>query len=173
MAQGSIIAFMNKNGPVEPVRIFVGCDPNDCDLEQMMVLDYSLNKHTSLPLQIHWMRLSTDRSSPWYCNAATGEGWQTRRWATPFSGFRWAVPAVCGFEGRAIYMDTDIIALADIAELWRAPMPEPAVVLAKPEDPGFRFCVSLWDNARAKPHVNSLEALQGNPAAHARQSDYF
>ena len=25
----------------ETIRVFVGCDPNDCDLEQMMVLDYS------------------------------------------------------------------------------------------------------------------------------------
>jgi len=83
------------------------------------------------------------------------------------------VPAVCGFEGRAIYMDTDMIALGDIAELWRAPVSEPAVVLAKPEGAGFRFCVSLWDNARARPHLGTLAALQREPEAHAQRSRHF
>ena len=49
------------------IRIFVGCDPNDCDLEQMMVLEYSARKHASRPVEITWMRLSRDPASPWYC----------------------------------------------------------------------------------------------------------
>lgn len=164
---------MNKGTKAETVRIFVGCDPNDCDLEQMMVLDHSLRKHATLPLDIHWMQLSTDPGSRWYSNPATDEGWRTERWATPFSGFRWAIPAACGFEGRALYMDTDMIALDDIARLWRAPMIQPAVVLARPEKPFFRFCVSLWDCAGAKLHLRALEALQREPDAHARSTQYF
>ncbi|KAB0627773.1 glycosyl transferase, partial [Burkholderia stagnalis] len=35
-----------------PIKIFVGCDPNNCDLEQMMVLDYSVRKHTKHPVEI-------------------------------------------------------------------------------------------------------------------------
>ena len=47
-------------------------------------------------------------------------------WATPFSGFRWsAFRKHCGFKGRAIYLDIDMIVLADIAELWHHPI-EPA-----------------------------------------------
>ena len=34
------------------IKVFVGCDPNNCDLEQMMVLDYSIQKHTSIPVDI-------------------------------------------------------------------------------------------------------------------------
>lgn len=164
---------MNPNLQADVVRIFVGCDPNDCDLEQMMVLDYSLHRHATLPLEIHWMRLSTNCSSPWYSDARSGRGWQTQRWATPFSGFRWAVPTVCGFQGRAIYMDTDILALGDIAELWRAPITAPAVVLARSENQFPRFCVSLWDCAAAREHLPTLEALQSRPASHAQCSQYF
>jgi hypothetical protein len=169
------ITIMNVNGatPSDPIRIFVGCDPNDCDLEQMMVLDHSLHQHASEPLEIHWMRLSGDPASPWYSEPAQGRGWRTERWATPFSGFRWAVPAVCDFTGRAIYMDADVMALGDIAELWRAPLAEPAVVMGKGSGKDVRFCVSLWDNSRARTHVGTLEALQGDPASHAGRSRYF
>ncbi len=164
---------MNPSTGADVVRIFVGCDPNDCDLEQMMVLEYSLRKHASLPLEIHWMRLSTDRRSPWFSEPAAGAGWRTERWATPFSGFRWAVPAACGFEGRAIYMDTDILALGDIAELWRAPLARPAVVLARTESRSLRFCVSLWDCAAARAHLPALESLQSDPESHGRCTRYF
>ena len=164
---------MDDGVDAKRVRIFVGCDSNDCDLEQMMVLEHSLRKHATLPLDIAWMRLSTQGESPWYCDPSTREGWRTERWATPFSGFRWAIPALCGYRGRAIYMDTDILALGDIAELWRAPIGEPAVVLAKPQQRSLRFCVSLWDCARAKPHLPAIETLQAAPEAHARCSRYF
>ena len=72
---------MSASSGTEVVRIFVGCDPNDCDLEQMMVLDHSLHEHASLPLEIHWMRLSTDRGSPWFSDPANAAGWRTDRLA--------------------------------------------------------------------------------------------
>src|SRR3546814_5908886 len=68
-------------------------DPNDCDLEQMMVLEHSLRQHASLPVDINWMQLSSDPQSFWYSDSGIPAGWHTERWATPFSGFRWAVPA--------------------------------------------------------------------------------
>lgn len=157
----------------EVMRIFVGCDPNDCDLEQMMVLDYSLRKHASLPLQIHWMRLSADPESFWYSDPAAAAGWQTRRWATPFSGFRWAIPAYCGYQGRAIYMDTDMIVLTDIARLWRAPIADGRVVVARPDPELPRFCVSMWDCERARAHLPSLTHLRERAGAHAETLKYF
>jgi len=48
------------------IKVFVGCDPNNSDLEQMMVLDYSIRKHTSDPVDIVWMQLSCDTNS--YCH---------------------------------------------------------------------------------------------------------
>lgn len=47
---------------------------------------------------------------------------------TKFSAWRWHVPAVYRHEGRAIYLDSDQVVLADIAELWDAL--EPGSMLA-------------------------------------------
>ena len=111
----------------QPIKLFIGCDPNNSDLEQMMVLDYSLHKHTSEPVEIIWMQLSRDPSSVWYSNPQTGEGWHTEKWATPFSGFRWAIPAYCGFSGRAIYMDAYGIAKKPRIILSLSPIYKPSL----------------------------------------------
>src|SRR3546814_18103128 len=97
---------MTVREKTDAIRVFVGCDPNDCDLEQMMVLEHSLRQHASLPVDINWMQLSSDPLSFWYYDSGIPDGWHTERWATPFSGLRWAVPAHSGYEGGAIYMDT-------------------------------------------------------------------
>lgn len=157
----------------DTARIFVGCDPNDCDLEQMMVLEYSIRKHASIPVDIHWMQLSRDPASPWYADPEQGLGWRTDRWVTPFSGFRWAIPALCHFEGRAIYMDADIIVMRDIAELWRQPLGAGKVLSAKGRKTRWRFCVTVWDCAAAKAHLPSLDEFKASPEAHAQQIAYF
>ncbi|NKF23608.1 glycosyl transferase [Solimonas marina] len=148
------------------VKIFAGCDPNDCDLEQMMVLEHSVRKRSSLPVEIEWMRLSRDPASHWYSDPSRGEGWRTERWATPFSGFRWGVPSRCGYEGRAIYMDTDMLVLGDIAELWTMPMPAPAVFAARTDLDMPRYCVMLWDCAAAREILPDVEQLRARPEAH-------
>ncbi|MDX3904920.1 MAG: glycosyl transferase [Pigmentiphaga sp.] len=155
------------------IRIFIGCDPNDCDLEQMMVLEYSLRKHASLPIDIEWMRLSKDPRSFWFSDAATQRGWRTETWATPFSGFRWAVPAFCNYEGRAIYMDTDMVVLCDIAELWRMPLPAGKVLTGKGRKHSWRFCVSVWDCAAARAHLPPIETLRSDPQSHQKLMRYF
>lgn len=145
------------------IRIFVGCASGD-DLESQAVLEYGLRKHASQPLTIRWMQLSRDPQNPFYSDGA--KGWRTEIWSTPFSGFRWAVPALCGFQGRAIYMDSDVIARADIAELWNQPMPPGVCALAKCGKDTWRFCVTLFDCAAARPHMLDLPGLQSDPNAH-------
>ena len=80
---------------IEPIRIFIGTSANNEDADSEMVLEYTLRKNSSLPLEITWMRQTHDQNSIW-------GGWETQRWSTPFSGFRWAIPEACGFTGRAI-----------------------------------------------------------------------
>lgn len=150
----------------EVIPIYIGCDANDSDLEQMMVLEYSLRKHASMPLDLHWMRLSSDPASFWYSDPDSGAGWHTERWATPFSGFRWAIAAHRGFKGRAIYLDADILALCDIAELFRMPFAPGKVVMAKGRKHSWRFCVAVWDCARAAQVLPPLAQLRADPHAH-------
>jgi hypothetical protein len=109
--------------------------------------------------------LSRDPASPW-------SGWATERWATPFSGFRWAIPEVCGFQGRAIYSDSDVIFMADVADLWRQQFRPGHVALAKGGG-SWRYCVSLWDCAEAKKHFPPLAKMKTNPNAHAEMIGYF
>lgn len=125
------------------IRIFIGTSANGEDAESCAVLEYSIKKHTRRPVEITWMRLSKKSSSAFY--SGDGEGWNTSQWATPFSGFRWAVPSLAWYEGRAIYMDSDVIVLSDIAGLFDQPM-HGKMILAKSAS---RLCVSLWDCERA------------------------
>ncbi len=50
----------------------------------------------------------------------TGEGW-----ATPFTCFRFTIPELCGFEGRAIHMDADFIVQNDLREIFEMEMTHP------------------------------------------------
>lgn len=143
------------------IRVFVGCATNNEDLESQAVLEWSIRKKASQPVEITWMQLSHDTSSPW-------SGWRTENWATPFSGFRWSIPEVCGFEGRAIYCDSDVIFLADIADLWSQNLTR--VILARGD---WRYCVSMWDCAAAKPIIPPLAQLKANPHSHQDMVGWF
>ncbi|MDR0236819.1 glycosyltransferase [Acinetobacter sp.] len=150
------------------IKIFVGCDPNNCDLEQMMVLDYSIRKNTQYPVEITWMQLSHDINSPWYSDQETGQGWSTAKWATPFSGFRWAIPELCDFKGRAIYMDADVIVLTDIAELWNTPFDQDAMVIAKGKKSTARLCTCVWNCEEAKKYLPPLQQFKADPDGHKK-----
>lgn len=148
------------------IKIFIGCDPNNCDLEQMMVLDFSLKKHTQASVELIWMQLSHDSSSFWYSDPSQKQGWITEKWATPFSGFRWAIPEYCNFQGRAIYMDTDVIVLDDIEKLWNHAIDGSAIVAAKGGESTARLCTCVWDCEKAKSHIPPLDELKSNPDSH-------
>lgn len=141
----------------EPIRIFVGCAANHEDIESQAVLEFSIRLHTRRPVDITWMKLTNDPDSPF-------GGWDHSRWATPFSAFRWIVPELCGYQGRAIYMDSDFIVLSDIGELWDAPMDPGRIVIAKSHS---RLCCSLWDCEAAKPYTIPIDNLKRRSDNHA------
>jgi len=153
------------------MRLFVGVSPDGQDAESQAVLEWTVRKWSSVPIDIVWMTVSRDPNSFWYSEPEKGAGWQTQLWSTPFSGFRWAIPEFCGFEGRAMYCDSDFIFMADVAELWRQPM-KGKVVIAKGGDNGWRFCSCLWDCAAAKGHVLPLAALK-KADGHRRMIAHF
>lgn len=134
-----------------PIRLFIGAAANDADLESQMVAEYTARLHCSLPLEITWMQ-----------QAATGPyaGWKCGSGRTPFTHFRWSLPGMCGFEGRAIYTDVDFIFLADLADLWTQDIP--GVLLAKVGKKGtlHKTCAMIVDCAKAKGHIPDLPALR-------------
>ena len=165
-----MVKTMEQNNTI---KVFVGCDPNNCDLEQMMVLDYSIKKHTSMPVEIVWMQLSRDPNSYWYSNPETGEGWNTINWSTPFSGFRWAIPEYCNHSGRAIYMDADVIVLDDLSKLWQHPISKNSVVAAKTNADMTRLCTCVWDCRAAKKVIPPVVDLKKNSESHKKMMKVF
>jgi hypothetical protein len=153
------------------IRIFIGADANNGDLESQAVLEWSIRKNTDCDIEITWMQLSRDPASPFYSDGPSG--WQTRHWTTPFSGFRWCVPELCGWEGEAIYLDSDLILLADVGELWAQPLPAGKVVLAKGGRHGQRLCVSKWHCFRAFEYLPKLSKLQDDPHSHRGLMRWF
>ncbi len=146
----------------DQIRIFVGCPANNEDLECQAVLEHSIRKHTKRDLDITWMMLSRDPKSFWYSDPQKGRGWNTKSWATPFSALRWGIPAACNYEGRAIYLDSDMIGMADIAGLADQEIPEGKVLLAKGGDEVIS-CVMLMDCARMKSVLPPIGELKGTP----------
>lgn len=140
----------------QAVRVFVGCAPDALDAESQMVVEHSLRSRSSLPVDITWMRLTRDPLSPWYADGKK-RGWPVQAWTTPFTLFRWAIPEVCGFQGKAIYCDSDVLFRADVAELWNTPIEPGKVFVAKGSG---RSCVSLWDCAEAKLHLPTVKRIK-------------
>jgi lipopolysaccharide biosynthesis glycosyltransferase len=152
---------------IEPIKIFVGTSANNEDAEAEMVLEYTLRKNTTHPLEITWMRQTKDEDSPW-------GGWQTQRWSTPFSGFRWAIPEVCGYHGRAIYMDVDQLNLRDIADLFSVDLKNHSLAARRgARFGGHEFCVIVFDNERMGDLLMPASRMKPNPDIHHRYIGMF
>lgn len=121
------------------IRLFVGCSANGEDAEAQGMLEYTVRHYATESVDITWMKLSRDPASPWFSGKMGG--WNTSGWATPFSGFRWAIPYICKFEGRAIYMDVDQIARADLKQLYDQTIPKGKAILAK--SPSTHCCMLI------------------------------
>lgn len=142
------------------LRIFVGTSPNHEDVELEAVLEWSLRKHASDDVEIFWMKLT--RGHP------ALDGWDTSAWATPFTPFRWIVPELCDFTGRAIYCDVDFLFLDDPATLINQPIPDGKIALSKSPT---RTCCTVWDCAAAREWLPPIEKMKREPEIHRRLRD--
>jgi hypothetical protein len=98
------------------IFVFVGTDLRSYPAD--LVLEHSIRRHTTEDVSIEWMRAGKGEFAGWRMDnhdlPYTGQGW-----ATLFTCFRYAVPELMGCQGRAIYLDSDMLVLGDIAKLWR------------------------------------------------------
>ena len=109
----------------EPIRIFVGTSEyEDKWIEKVLV--YTLLQNTDRKLDITFMRPSMF------------EDWNKQGWGTPFTCFRYAIPHLCNFEERAIYMDVDQMNFRDIGVLYDTDL----------GDCAFGMC---WDTLNMNP----------------------
>jgi hypothetical protein len=125
---------------VDPIRVFVGSDGFQRAAGMERTLAHSIRSRTQHDVEIVFMtsgakgfEVSHDgRYGTWAMGHEPGVAWSGRGWGTDFSAFRFAIPELSGFRGRAIYLDVDMIVLADIAELLDVPQRRPWVCRAVP-----------------------------------------
>ncbi|NJN45939.1 MAG: glycosyl transferase [Candidatus Competibacteraceae bacterium] len=103
----------------QPVRIFVGA--HETELLAFKVLEYSIKRHTALAVEMRTVD-----------NSLAPEPSDTRFLAyTNFSYGRFAIPKLMGYQGRAVYMDSDMLVFKDIAELWNTPFDGAKILVEK------------------------------------------
>ncbi|WP_341909242.1 hypothetical protein [Polaromonas sp. YR568] len=91
-----------------PIRIFIAATPSEW--LPARVLEFSLQETASVPVELRSID-SFSRTIPMPAALAN-------RPRTPFSFQRFLIPELCGFTGRAIYLDADMLVFRDIAEVW-------------------------------------------------------
>lgn len=97
---------------MEPIRVFISC--SEVEWLPAKVLESSIKRHVSRECQV---KLTYEQG----VENPTGMDHESRP-RTLFSYHRFVVPKLCGFKGRAISMDSDMLVFADIAELFDWPM---------------------------------------------------
>ncbi|GAB5403887.1 MAG: hypothetical protein Aurels2KO_21180 [Aureliella sp.] len=106
----------------DPVRVFIGSGEASC-LERKTLI-YSLRKHCSRELDVYVFNgthdsLEHNDKPPVRVNMPL---WIKYRNYTEFSNYRFLIPELCNHRGRAIFLDSDMVCLADIAEFFDQPM---------------------------------------------------
>ncbi len=102
---------------MDPVRVFVGTDRSQ--LLAVKVLEHSIKRHTDLAVEVHPL---LDLPIP------VPEDPRNRQ-RTGFSFARFAIPSLCEYKGKAVYMDADMLVFKDIASLWSIPFDDRKIVI--------------------------------------------
>jgi hypothetical protein len=130
-----------------PIRIFVGTDKTQ--MLAARVLEYSIKKHASMSVDFVPM---VDMPVPMPKDPAH----QPR---TGFSFARFLIPSLCGYQGRAIYLDADMLVLADISKVWEFPMNSADILCAEqPTEKGRvrQYSVMLMNCANLSWNINEI-----------------
>lgn len=122
------------------IRVFVGSDVWQMRAGAETALAESIYQHSSCPIDVYFMRAGAPddpdtaegfaispegEGDTWKVGRPIDEAWPKRGWGTPFACFRACIAELCGFEGKAIYLDVDMLVLADLKELWDLPQKAP------------------------------------------------
>jgi hypothetical protein len=138
---------------MSPIKIYVGTQ-----IEQSLaveVLTYSIRRHTQQPIQVMPLYQAVQAAGIDIPTPANPK----LRSKTPFTFQRFAIPALCHYKGRAIYLDSDMLVLKDIQGLWSQPFVT-ADLLSVPEPPGSgrspQYSVMLLNCAQLTWDIDQL-----------------
>lgn len=130
---------------VDPLRIFVGLD--ESQLVAYRVLEYSIRKSASIPIEITPML-----DFPYRLPASP-----ENRPRTNFSFCRFMIPQLCGYQGRALYLDADMLVFGDVAELADLPFGAHAILRSESLTSGLWAGHEPTDNFGAQLSVMLLD----------------
>lgn len=100
---------LNKNAEV--IRVFVASTPSEW--LPLKVLEFSIREQTKHAVDVRGLyTFERDYALPYALE---------NRPRTPFSFQRFLIPEFCAFNGRAIYLDSDMQVFEDIHKLWSFP----------------------------------------------------
>jgi hypothetical protein len=132
-----------------PIKVYVATQE-----EQMLavkVLEYSIRKHASMSVEvipIHRTEIATPLPKD-----------EKNHPRTPFSFQRFLIPEMAGYQGRAIYLDSDMQVFKDIKDLWTLPFNGAQLLAVKePGSSGRRpqFSVMLLDCEALKWRIGDI-----------------
>lgn len=134
--------------PNDPVRVFVASTV--AEWLPTRVLEFSIQETSALPVQLHRIA-SFERDIPMPSELRN-------RPRTPFSFQRFLIPELCGYQGRAIYLDADMQLFTDIGELWSAPMGRHDLLTVREGTEGRKgqFSMMLLDCERLQWRIASI-----------------
>jgi hypothetical protein len=101
----------------EPLKVFIGYDSREP--AAFAVCAHSILTRSTVPISIVPLTQHALRQSGLYAR----ERGATE--STEFSLTRFLVPALCGFQGSAVFLDCDFLVRANIAELFAYPLAWP------------------------------------------------
>ena len=90
------------------LQVFIGYDK--AEVAAYQVCSYSIIKNCSEPVSITPLNI---RHLPWFTNT-------DYKASTEFAFTRFLVPYLCGFKGKALFMDSDMLVTDDIADLFNS-----------------------------------------------------
>lgn len=143
---------------LEPIRVFIGLD--ESQVVAARVLEHSIRTHTRRPVRVTPL-MNVEAARPKH---------RANRPRTGFSFSRFVIPKLCGYKGRAIYLDADMQVFSDVAELWDRPFGEHTVQVTRQDEvpagwtdnswfhPGPQMSVMLLDCDRLRWDVDDIVA---------------
>ena len=144
------------------VNLFIGSG-GKYDEKAAKIYLYSLYKNTKRDIKITWLSPET-----------MGEDWNRTCWGTPFTCYRYAIPHLMNYKGKALYTDVDMVNFRDIGHLFDTSLNGKAfgMVWDAMQDNGLRgrelgyprgfWCdsVLLIDCEKAKDFVDPIEKMK-------------
>lgn len=111
-------------------RIFIGADPRQ--QVSLTTLIHSITANAKEPVAITPLVLETLPLK--------------RQGLTPFTWSRFLVPYLCGFQGKALFLDADMLALGDVSEVFNAAADSSKAVYVVKDQPLFEWASMIMFN---------------------------